>query len=46
MRGGVTASHRDTACSVNTGRGARRAAHGAQPPGAEGSGRRVHQELK
>lgn len=43
---GVTASHRDTACSVNTERGAGRAANGAQPPGAECSGRRVHQELK
>ncbi len=43
---GVTASHRDTACSVSTGRGAGRAAHGAQSPGAEGSGWRVHQELK
>lgn len=40
------ASHTDTTCSVNTERGAGRAAHGAQPLGAKCSGWRGHQELK
>ena len=34
--GAVTASHRDTACSVNTGRGAGRAARGGAATGHRG----------